>query len=177
MHPLRFDDAGEPGIAAPHKPRPKSKLEELMERDRLRKATDSAVNASVNAPADTLHWVVKGLVVKVLSKALKEAGYYKVKAVVKRVLPPSKGRVIAELEVLTDGALLQVDEAELETVLPQPGTVLRWDPIQFNFFREFLPFFFVGGLLKSSLLGVSLQAVCSISPSKPYFSSCHMCRG
>lgn len=124
----RFDDAGEGGeggSSAPHKPRPKSKLEELMERDRVRKGV--IVDGSENH-AGSPHWVVKGLVVKVLSKALKEAGYYKVKAVVKRVMPPSKGRVVAELEVLTDGALLQVDQAELETVLPQPGLCVDFWP-------------------------------------------------
>lgn len=58
---------------------------------------------------------------QVMSKALKEAGYYKGKAVVVKVLRP----FVAELSMLDGGDILQVDQAELETVLPQPGGAVR----------------------------------------------------
>lgn len=54
---------------------------------------------------------------QVMSKALKEAGYYKGKGVVNKVLK----RFVAEISMLDGGDVLQVDQAELETVLPQPG--------------------------------------------------------
>ena len=58
---------------------------------------------------------------QVMSKALKEAGYYKGKGVVRKVLK----RFVAEISMLDGGDILQVDQAELETVLPQPGAAVR----------------------------------------------------
>ena len=52
-----------------------------------------------------------------MSKALKEAGYYKSKGAIVKVLK----RYVAEISILDGGDILQVDQAELETVLPQPG--------------------------------------------------------
>lgn len=56
-----------------------------------------------------------------MSKALKEAGYYKGKGVVQKVLK----RFVGEISMLDGGDILQVDQAELETVLPQPGGTVR----------------------------------------------------
>lgn len=61
-----------------------------------------------------------------MSKALKEAGYYKGKGVVEKVLK----HYVAQISMLDGGDVLQIDQAELETVLPQEGgsvVVLR-DP-------------------------------------------------
>ena len=56
-----------------------------------------------------------------MSKALKEAGYYKRKGIVTKVLK----HFVGEISILDGGDILQIDQAELETVLPQPGgTVL-----------------------------------------------------
>ena len=52
-----------------------------------------------------------------MSKALKEAGYYKGKGVVEKVLK----QYVAQISMLDGGDVLQVDQAELETVLPQEG--------------------------------------------------------
>ena len=52
-----------------------------------------------------------------MSKALKDAGYYKSKGTVKKVLK----RYVGEISLLDSGDILQIDQAELETVLPQPG--------------------------------------------------------
>lgn len=56
-----------------------------------------------------------------MSKLLREAGYYKGKGVVQKVLT----RFVAEISMLDGGDILQVDQAELETVLPQPGGTVR----------------------------------------------------
>ena len=85
-------------------------LEELQrqeERERDRKYRSS-------------RWVCRGIIVKVLAKDLRDAGYYKAKA---RVLGVEEraGRYVCELEVLRDGAVVRADQAHLETVLPPKG--------------------------------------------------------
>lgn len=101
--------------------RPKSKLEQMMEEDRRKQQildkqkADRAANAS-NGRKDE-PWLTEGIIVKVMSKALREAGYYKSKGAIVKVLK----RYVAEISILDGGDILQVDQAELETVLPQPG--------------------------------------------------------
>ena len=72
----------------------------------------------------TPRWVCRGIVVKVLAKDLREAGYYREKA---RVLGVEEraGRFVCELELLCDGAVVRTDQAHLETVLPRPGGRVR----------------------------------------------------
>ena len=65
-------------------------------------------------------WLAKGIVVKIMSKELKSSGFYKEKASVKRVLEQG-GRHIGEVEHLKTGALIQVDQEQLETVIPKEG--------------------------------------------------------
>jgi len=79
-------------------PRKMSKVEELMQRDLHEKKRRAAAAAAAAAGPSTSgrdaagnvsssssskgrldHWLVEGIVVKVLSKALKEQGYYKQK--------------------------------------------------------------------------------------------------
>mmetsp|Transcript_9036 Transcript_9036/g.29674 ORF Transcript_9036/g.29674 Transcript_9036/m.29674 type:complete len:394 (+) Transcript_9036:49-1230(+) len=67
------------------------------------------------------HWIQPGIVVKVLAKSLKEAGYYKRKGVVTAV----HKQYIGELEMLESGDVLKVDQNELETVIPQVGGAVR----------------------------------------------------
>ncbi|DBA84002.1 TPA: hypothetical protein ACH3X1_006489 [Trebouxia sp. C0004] len=78
-------------------------------------------NQTASIPANTGRkdepWLAEGIVVKVMSKALKDSGYYKGKGVINKVLK----RFVAEISMLDGGGILQVDQAELETVLPQPG--------------------------------------------------------
>lgn len=122
---VAFDDdegvAGPSGRASaaaattgpPHK---KSKLEELMERDMAAKKQQAAAAAAPGrkGPAP---WLSEGIVVKVMSKALKEHGYYKQKGVVTAVIDG----YIGEIEMLGSGDVVRVDQAELETVVPAPG--------------------------------------------------------
>ena len=69
-------------------------------------------------------WVCRGIIVKLLAKDLRDAGYYKEKA---RVLGVEEraGRYVCELEVLRDGAVVRADQAHLETVLPPKGGAAR----------------------------------------------------
>lgn len=67
------------------------------------------------------YWLTTGIVVKVMSRALKEKGYYKMKGVVKAVI----AKYIGEVEMMDTGDVLKVDQAELETVLPQIGGLVR----------------------------------------------------
>ncbi|KAL4857126.1 KIN17-like protein [Chlorella vulgaris] len=117
---LAFEDDGGGGGGSAVKGR-KSKVEELMEKDRAAKsaqAASDAARAAQHAPQQPQrldHWLAPGIVVKVLVKKLPE--YYKKKGVVLRVLDKYRG----EIEMTDSGDVLQVDQKELETVVPQPG--------------------------------------------------------
>ncbi|MCO5582263.1 hypothetical protein L7F22_036155 [Adiantum nelumboides] len=67
------------------------------------------------------YWLVEGLIVKVMSKSLSEQGFYKQKGVVCKVT----GKYVAEIKMLEGGAILKVDQAELETVIPQIGGLVK----------------------------------------------------
>ncbi|KAE7999444.1 hypothetical protein FH972_003877 [Carpinus fangiana] len=67
------------------------------------------------------YWLSEGVVVKVMSKALAEKGYYKQKGVVRKVID----KYIGEIEMLESKHVLRVDQAELETVIPQIGGLVR----------------------------------------------------
>ncbi|GJP66181.1 hypothetical protein CLOP_g23086 [Closterium sp. NIES-67] len=67
------------------------------------------------------YWLTEGIVVKIMSKALKEKGYYKQKGVVVRVID----RYVGEIKTLDEGHVVRVDQQELESVLPQIGGVVR----------------------------------------------------
>ncbi|CAM8989501.1 unnamed protein product [Rhodiola kirilowii] len=67
------------------------------------------------------YWLHEGIVVKVMSKALADKGYYKQKGVVKRVIE----KYVGEIEMVENKHKLRVDQEELETVIPQIGGVVR----------------------------------------------------
>ncbi|KAH6833247.1 DNA/RNA-binding protein Kin17 [Perilla frutescens var. hirtella] len=67
------------------------------------------------------YWVCPGIVVKVMSKALADKGYYKQKGVVRRVIDKYCG----EIEMVENKHVLRVDQEELETVLPQIGGLVK----------------------------------------------------
>lgn len=106
-----------------------SKLEELMERDAKAKQqshlkslgeradTPDATPAKNDGHRSTLPWLYKGMYVKIISKALKEYGYYQKKGKLLCVIDS----FIGEIEMLDSGDIIRVDQAELETVIPQPG--------------------------------------------------------
>lgn len=67
------------------------------------------------------YWLCEGIVVKVMSKALANKGYYKQKGVVRRVID----KYVGEIETLEKKHVLRVDQEELETVIPQIGGLVR----------------------------------------------------
>ncbi|PRQ49713.1 hypothetical protein RchiOBHm_Chr2g0124981 [Rosa chinensis] len=69
------------------------------------------------------YWVCEGIIVKVMSKALAEKGYYKQKGVVKKVID----KYVGEIEMLESKHVLRVDQPELETVIPQIGCLVKME--------------------------------------------------
>lgn len=67
------------------------------------------------------YWLVEGIIVKVMSKALAEKGYYKQKGVVRKVID----KYVGEIEMIESKHVLRVDQNELETVIPQIGGLVR----------------------------------------------------
>ncbi|KAG9441582.1 hypothetical protein H6P81_017436 [Aristolochia fimbriata] len=67
------------------------------------------------------YWLCEGIVVKVMSPGLAEKGYYKQKGMVKKVID----KYVGEVEMLHNKHVLRIDQAELETVIPQIGGIVR----------------------------------------------------
>eukprot|EP00899_Mesostigma_viride_P022934 jgi/Mesvir1/3825/Mv19793-RA.1 len=86
-------------------------LEQLMKENEARKSHTSRKD----------YWLAEGIVVKVMSKSLKEQGLYKAKGVVIRVVD----RYVGEIRLLDTSKVVRVDQAELETVIPQIGGAVR----------------------------------------------------
>uniref|UniRef100_A0A7S0WIK2 C2H2-type domain-containing protein n=1 Tax=Chlamydomonas leiostraca TaxID=1034604 RepID=A0A7S0WIK2_9CHLO len=98
-----------------------SAVDRLMRQEMEAKAREreraAAAAAKGSAGGRGEPWVVAGIVVKVMSKELEGHGYYKKKGVVDRVVE----RYVGEVEMLDSGDVVRVDQAQLETVIPQPG--------------------------------------------------------
>ena len=82
----------------------KSALEELMKEEEKAKERFNRKD----------YWLCEGIVVKVMSKALAEKGYYKHKGVVRKVID----KYVGEIEMIDTKHVLRVDQEELETVIP-----------------------------------------------------------
>ncbi|MCD7460317.1 DNA/RNA-binding protein kin17 [Datura stramonium] len=67
------------------------------------------------------YWLCEGIIVKVMSKALADKGYYKQKGVIRKVID----KYVGEIEMLENKHVLRVDQEELETVIPQIGGLVR----------------------------------------------------
>lgn len=67
------------------------------------------------------YWLCEGIIVKVMSRALEEKGYYKQKGIVRKVID----KYVGEIEMLESKHVLRVDQEELETVIPQIGGLVR----------------------------------------------------
>eukprot|EP00199_Chlamydomonas_sp_CCMP681_P002362 CAMPEP_0119102006 /NCGR_PEP_ID=MMETSP1180-20130426/893_1 /TAXON_ID=3052 ORGANISM="Chlamydomonas cf sp, Strain CCMP681" /NCGR_SAMPLE_ID=MMETSP1180 /ASSEMBLY_ACC=CAM_ASM_000741 /LENGTH=406 /DNA_ID=CAMNT_0007086213 /DNA_START=27 /DNA_END=1244 /DNA_ORIENTATION=+ len=113
------DDEGVADPSGPGGPRG-GKLGAMMRQELEAKAKRVASEAALHTGAGiqrSAAWLAPGIVVKVMSKDLQEHGYYKKKGVVERVLD----RYVGEVCMLDSGDVLRVDQAQLETVIPQPG--------------------------------------------------------
>ncbi|KAK2635133.1 hypothetical protein Ddye_029925 [Dipteronia dyeriana] len=89
----------------------KSELEELMR-------NEEKVNEKMNRK---YYWLCEGIIVKVMSKALVDKGYYKQKSVVNKVID----KYVGEIQMLDNKHVFRVDQDELETVIPQPIGLVR----------------------------------------------------
>ncbi|XP_055811304.1 KIN17-like protein [Solanum dulcamara] len=67
------------------------------------------------------YWLCVGIIVKVMSKALADKGYYKQKGIVRKVID----KYVGEIEMIETKHVLRVDQEELETVIPQLGGLVR----------------------------------------------------
>ncbi|CAH8358024.1 unnamed protein product [Eruca vesicaria subsp. sativa] len=67
------------------------------------------------------YWLFQGIVMKVMSKALADKGYYKQKGVVRKVID----NCVGEIEMIDSKHVLSVDQEELETVIPQIGGLVK----------------------------------------------------
>ncbi|CAN4105945.1 unnamed protein product [Withania somnifera] len=67
------------------------------------------------------YWLCVGIIVKVMSKALADKGYYKQKGVIRKVID----KYVGEIEMLENKHVLRVDQEELETVIPQIGGLVK----------------------------------------------------
>ncbi|CAN4096003.1 unnamed protein product [Withania somnifera] len=67
------------------------------------------------------YWLCVEIIVKVMSKALADKGYYKQKGVIRKVID----KYIGEIEMLENKHVLRVDQEELETVIPQIGGFVK----------------------------------------------------
>lgn len=95
----------------PKKSMTKSALEELMKEEEKKKERINRKD----------YWLCEAIVVKVMSKALADKGYYKQKGVVRKVID----KYVGEIEMLENKHVLRVDQEELETVIPQIGGLVR----------------------------------------------------
>jgi DNA/RNA-binding protein KIN17 len=91
-------------------------------------AASSAPSSSSSSSKRLDYWLTPGIVVKVLNKKLLGGALYKQKGVVVRVVD----RYVGEIKLLGPGAegapagsVLRIDQAELETVLPALGKLVR----------------------------------------------------
>ncbi|PIA39429.1 hypothetical protein AQUCO_02600109v1 [Aquilegia coerulea] len=67
------------------------------------------------------YWLCEGIIVKVMSKALSDKGYYKQKGMIIKVID----KYVGEIQMLDTKHVLRVDQAELETVIPQIGGLVK----------------------------------------------------
>lgn len=67
------------------------------------------------------YWLCVGIIVKVMSKALADKGYYKQKGIIRKVID----KYVGEIEMIESKHILRVDQEELETVIPQIGGLVR----------------------------------------------------
>lgn len=89
----------------------KSVIDELMKEDEKAK---ERVNRKD-------YWLCEGIIVKVMSNALADKGYYKKKGVINKVI----NKYVGEIQMLDSKHVLRVDQAELETVIPQIGGLVK----------------------------------------------------
>lgn len=74
----------------------------------------------IQRPAKETGWVMEGIVVKIMNKEVSDGAFYKSKGTVIGVVDKFAARV----RTLDSGAVLELDQDDLETVIPNPGGVV-----------------------------------------------------
>lgn len=108
---METDSKASVSVAKTNNNNNKSVLGEMMREEEMKKERINRKD----------YWLCEGIVVKVMSKALAEKGYYKQKGVVKKVID----KYVGEIEMLESKHVLRVDQLELETVIPQIGGLVK----------------------------------------------------
>ena len=102
-------------------------LEERGRKEKAEKAKAMQLEAEEAAFAASLpekrkeYWLSEGLVVKVMNKRLANGKYYKKKGEVEKVVE----RFTAHVRIIESGDLLEMDQEDLETVIPAAGGRVR----------------------------------------------------
>jgi DNA/RNA-binding protein KIN17 len=99
-----------PAVASSSKKPPKKVLAEFDDQD-----DDETEQVSEDAEINDMPWICKGLSVRILNDKLEGGKYYGQVGVVRSIIDD----YIADIEV--DGKLVRLDQAHLETVLPEPN--------------------------------------------------------
>lgn len=106
-------------LKAKEAPKKRSALDEIMEEEKRKKAriaeTSRAAAEASAAPADK-PWLIKGIIVKIVTKSL-GVNYFKQKAVVFEVIDDFGAKV----QLLESKAKIKLDQSHLETVIPSVG--------------------------------------------------------
>jgi len=92
-------------------PKKRKAIEEIMEQQEAQKEKKNRRD----------NWICENVIVKVLSKEFADGKYYKQKGTIKKVFDD----FVALLRMNESGDLIKIDQAELETVIPQPGGQVR----------------------------------------------------
>jgi len=88
-------------------------------------STSSSSTSSSKPSSKVLdYWLAPGIVVKVLNKRVGDGQFYKQNGIVQRVID----KYVGEVRMLKSGAVLQVDQEQLQTVVP-----ISFQPISLSF--------------------------------------------
>lgn len=85
-------------------------VEQLVDDVKQKKLREAAQQAAADYVGTDAAWVCKGIIVKVMAEQLKD--YYREKGEVINVVDD----YVAEVEMISSGDILRIDQAQLETV-------------------------------------------------------------
>ena len=102
-------------LPAPTHAPARSALDQIMQEEEQRKASLLLIEDKRDRKENWLH---PNIVVKVMNKKLADGRFYKLKGTVLRVIDTFVG------EIRVDGAVVRLDQQDLETVIPKPGNLV-----------------------------------------------------
>nr|ACO11746.1 KIN, antigenic determinant of recA protein homolog [Caligus rogercresseyi] len=115
-----FKKPSDPDKSSRRDPPPKRKkisaLDEIKEEIESKKKLEAQKHKKKKSDSIKDHWLVEGIVVKIVTKSLGDK-YYKAKGVVKSVVD----RYGAVVSLIKETGKIKLDQEHLETVVPSPG--------------------------------------------------------